>query len=128
MILNEAEILTWLRLHLGQGRIDARLIQTREALAESHRPQNILTPAYQAPFNPQPLLNAHGFGWVFSQYPGVTPTEHGGSFPGFRAVIAMIAERSVGMALLAKVSLNQSIDMFKQLTFELLDRFGALGQ
>jgi CubicO group peptidase (beta-lactamase class C family) len=58
-----------------------------------------------------------------SEYRGVTLIEHGGALPGFGAVIAMIPERDVGVALLSNASLNQSIGMLKQLKFELLDLF-----
>jgi CubicO group peptidase (beta-lactamase class C family) len=123
MITNVSDLSRWLRLHLGRGSIEGRQILSREVLAESYRPQNILTPAYQALFNLEGLLNAYGFGWVVSEYRGVTLIEHGGALPGFGAVIAMIPERDVGVALLSNASLNQSIGMLKQLKFELLDLF-----
>lgn len=123
MITNVSDLARWLRLHLGRGSVEGRQILSQEVLAESYRPQNILTPAYQALFNPEGLLNAYGFGWVVSEYRGVTLIEHGGALPGFGAVIAMIPERDVGVALLSNASLNQSIGMLKQLKFELLDLF-----
>lgn len=127
MITNVTDLARWLQLHLARGSSAGRQLLSPEALAESYRPQNILTPAYQALFNPEGLLNAYGFGWVVSEYRGVTLVEHGGALPGFGAVIAMIPERNVGVALLSNASLNHSIGMLRQLKFELLDRFMPAG-
>ncbi|MCJ7627301.1 MAG: beta-lactamase family protein, partial [Longimicrobiales bacterium] len=67
LMTTSSDLVRWVRLNLGIGVFEGRRLVSEETLREAWRPQNILTPAYQALFNPNGLLNAYGFGWVVSE-------------------------------------------------------------
>jgi len=117
-----SDLVRWARFNLDAGAFQGRRFVSEEALGETRRPQNILTPAYQALFNPDGLLNAYGFGWVLSEHRGSTLVEHGGALPGYGAVIAMIPEHKIGLVLLSNLSFTQGIPTLLKLKFGILDR------
>jgi CubicO group peptidase (beta-lactamase class C family) len=112
----------WVRFHLADGMWDGQRVVGQDALGETYRPQNILSPAYQGFFNPDALLNAYGFGWVVSTYRERRLVEHAGSIAGFGAVIALVPEERLGVVLLSNLEFRASRTSLLALKFHLLDR------
>jgi CubicO group peptidase (beta-lactamase class C family) len=117
----------WVRFHLAEGVWNGRRLVSQDALGETYRPQNILSPAYQGFFNPDALLNAYGFGWVISNYREQKLVEHAGSIAGFGAVIALVPDERLGIVLLSNLEFRSSRASLLALKFHLLDRFLGVG-
>jgi len=111
----------WVRFNLDEGLWNGERLVDATALAETRRPQILLTPAYQGYFNPDALLNAYGFGWVVSEYRGRTLVEHGGTLPGNASIIALVPEEEIGIVLMSNLSLGAAIPTLLELKFEILD-------
>lgn len=102
-VLSSAEDMArWLRFQLAGGTMDGTRLVAEEALLETRRPQMILRP--EGPlsiFYPEARRLAYAMGWVVSDYRGLTMVDHGGGIDGMTALVALVPERELGVAILA---------------------------
>jgi CubicO group peptidase (beta-lactamase class C family) len=93
-----ADMGRWLRVQLGEGRIDGTQIVPPEVLA-----------ATRVPHTPMPLgkndalgrhFQAYGLGWVLHDYRGRGVVTHGGGLPGMTSRVMMVPEEGLGVVVL----------------------------
>lgn len=94
----------WLQFQLAGGLADGRRLLPAEALGETHMPQTIIRmEGSTREWNPETNLMAYALGWVVSDYRGQRLISHTGSLNGFRANIAFVPEKNLGVAILLNV-------------------------
>ena len=100
IVSSAADMARWLQLHLAPEGRDPPV--SAAALAETHRPQIVMSggPALTA-FYPRARSLAYGMGWVVSDYQGRTLLDHGGGIDGMTALVALVPEENLGVAILA---------------------------
>lgn len=89
----------WMRLQLGNGRIEGRQIINAEALAETHRPQMISNP----PQNPtKDRAGFYGLGWnVNYTNEGLVQLGHSGAFNlGAATTVYLLPSEELGIVVL----------------------------
>ena len=111
----------WTEFSLGDGSWQGQTLVVADELAETRRPQILLTPAYQGFFNPDALLNAYGFGWVVSEHEGRTLVEHAGTLPGNASIIALMPEEGIGIVMMSNLALGAAIPTLLRLKLMILD-------
>lgn len=93
------DLAQWLRLQLGNGKLDGKQIVAAEALAETHRPQIIR----EAPRNPATdRAEFYGLGWnVNYDEPGGVRLSHSGAFNlGAATAVALLPAEGLGIVVL----------------------------
>lgn len=107
-ILSSAgDMARWLRFQLADGLVDGRAVVDREALLETRRPQTVMRPdGPLAVFYPDSPSLAYGMGWVASRYRGRTLLDHAGGIDGMTALVALLPEERIGVAILANLQLE----------------------
>jgi CubicO group peptidase (beta-lactamase class C family) len=105
---NALDLAQWIRLQLGEGVYGNKKLISPDAVKETHKPQMII------PYNPQTpgtTLDAHftsyGFGWFLHDYHGRKIVQHGGAIDGMSALVAMMPEEKIGVAVLSNLQGNQ---------------------
>lgn len=101
LLSSASDLARWLRLHLTAEESDERPVSAA-ILAETHRPQTVMSkePAL-AVLYPRARSLTYGMGWVVSAYAGRTLLDHGGGIDGMTALVALVPEEEVGVAILA---------------------------
>jgi CubicO group peptidase (beta-lactamase class C family) len=87
----------WLRLHLGNGEVDGRRIVSEASLQMMHQPHIVLPPSERDERRRAP---AYGLGWFTEVYQGIPVVHHGGNIDGFSALVFMVPEKNLGIAVL----------------------------
>lgn len=102
------DLAQWLRMQLGEGAFEGKKLISAGVVKEMHKPQMII------PYNPQSpgtTLDAHftsyGFGWFLHDYHGYKVVQHGGAIDGMSALVAMLPEKKLGVAVLSNLQGNQ---------------------
>lgn len=99
-----AEMAQWLRLQLGDGRIDGRQLVTSAALAETHRPAVVVPRnALWARMFPGVDILTWGMGWTISEYRGVRVIEHAGIIDGMHALVGLMPSHRLGIVVLSNL-------------------------
>ena len=91
----------WLRLELNDGRVGGRQLIARQALAETHLPQMLLS------FSPeQGRLVSYGLGWNVSvERGGRVFWKHSGGFAlGMRTEVALLPSERIAIAVLSNAA------------------------
>ncbi len=123
-----AEMANWLRLQLGHGTFEGRQLLSVDVLEEMHTPQTIIPMtewlSSTSPVNHQMVPESHfflyGMGWFLQDYRGKKLVHHGGSIDGMRALIGMVPEENLGVAILTNLN-PSSID--EALMFSIFDHY-----
>ena len=97
------DVLTWLRLHLGNGAIDGEEVISGNALAETHRPQIISSPPGD-PF--AAFAGFYGLGWnVNYESSGLVRLGHSGAFAlGAGTAVYLLPAHQLGLAILTNAA------------------------
>src|SRR5690606_3276276 len=101
----------WLKLHLGNGKVDGRKVLSPEVIQAMHTPAMVETPSFaEAP----PIDADSGFsyspGWGIYHYNGFKIVEKGGARAGVRTDVTLIPEKKVGVVVLA----NRNLTLFPE--------------
>jgi CubicO group peptidase (beta-lactamase class C family) len=88
------DMLAYLRMQLGA---DDREVVSREAIAETHRPQIVLP---EDRTFPESTRSAYGLGWTVGEYRGHRIVEHGGGIDGFLTECMMLPDDGIGVIVL----------------------------
>lgn len=107
MAASIADMVPFLRVHLGSGKLGDTKILSPEAIREMHRPAMVDTPG----FTSAPPIDEHSglafaLGWDSYHFRGYEVIEKGGALGGTRTVVSMIPELGVGVAVFANLNLT----------------------
>jgi CubicO group peptidase (beta-lactamase class C family) len=96
-----ADLLKWMQVHLNQGKLGERAVISSANLEQMHSPQMIIqgTPKWK-----EELPGSYGLGWFVRPYRGRQIVEHGGNIDGFSALVAMLPDEKIGVAVLANLN------------------------
>lgn len=107
LLSSASDMARWLRFQLDSGAVSGQQLVDAGALLETRRPQIVMRPEGPlAAFYPDARNLAYGMGWVVSDYRGHTLLDHGGGIDGMTALVGMMPERGLGVAILANLQLE----------------------
>ena len=111
----------WLRFVLDSGKVAGRRLVSAPNFAELFRPQQIV----QRPFYPtarltHPHFQAYGLGWILQDYRGEFIAIHTGSIEGRSAIVGLIPDRRLGLAILTNLDHSE---LRHALLYTVFDRF-----
>ena len=111
----------WLRFVLDSGKVAGRRLVSAPNFAELFRPQQIV----QRPFYPtarltHPHFQAYGLGWILQDYRGEFIAIHTGSIEGRSAIVGLIPDRRLGLAILTNLDHSE---LRHALMYTVFDRF-----
>src|SRR5213594_1530968 len=111
----------WLRFLLDSGRVAGRRLVSAQSFAELFKPQQIV----QRPFYPtarltHPHFQAYGLGWILQDYRGEFIAIHTGSIEGRSAIVGLIPDRRLGLAILTNLDHSE---LRHALMYTVFDRF-----
>jgi CubicO group peptidase (beta-lactamase class C family) len=89
----------WMRLNLAGGEIDGVRILS-EKLARDMQQRHASTPEPQKTPVPDLFHDGYGFGWQTGSYKGKRFIQHGGGYVGAAALVTMVPEENLGVAVL----------------------------
>lgn len=95
----------WMRLLLGNGRIEGRRVLSPEVVAELFRPQTQVTKEafYPTAALTKPEWTTYGLGWFQQDYAGLKVDFHTGSIDGMVAICGLIRARGIGVYILSNL-------------------------
>ena len=96
------ELAAWMRVHLNGGRLGGRKVLNASSVAELHAPV-METGRRISPRDPDVVPGGYALGWFTDSYRGHLRVHHGGNVDGFSAVVVLVPEQKVGVAVLVNV-------------------------
>lgn len=93
-----ADMGRWLRVQLGEGRIDDKQIVSPEVLAATRVPHTPIPLSHNDSLGRH--FQAYGLGWVLHDYRGRGVVTHGGGLPGMTSRVMMVPEEELGVVVL----------------------------
>jgi CubicO group peptidase (beta-lactamase class C family) len=103
-----ADLAQWLRLQLGEGAFENRRLISASAVKTMREPQTIISNDPQlSVMMPEARFTSYGLGWFLHDYHNRKVIQHGGSIDGMIALIGMIPEEKLGVAILSNLNGNQ---------------------
>jgi CubicO group peptidase (beta-lactamase class C family) len=110
----------WLRFLLDSGRVSGKRLVSAANFAQLFRPQQVLTGAYPATEMTHPHFQAYGFGWFLRDYRGEFVAYHTGSIEGRSAIVGLIPDRRLGVAILTNLDHSE---LRHALMYTVFDRY-----
>lgn len=95
-----AEMARWLELHAQEGEVDGERVAPAAAVERTHRPVLPLASGGQLDL-PEVSHASYALGWQVHDYRGHRMLVHGGGIDGFTALMAVLPEEEVGVAVLS---------------------------
>ncbi len=102
VVSSVADLVNWIRMHLGGGRLDGEVVMKESTVAEMHAPQ-IRTDESIAFYDQEG--GAYGLGWSLTSFEGHRYVSHSGGIFGFPAYVGMLPEAEAGVTVLANGSM-----------------------
>ena len=102
---NVVDMAQWIRLQLGEGTVDHKVLVSRKLMQEMHTPQTIIrldTAARR--LNPDTHYSSYGLGWFLEDYRGREVWHHGGNIDGYTALVALLPEEKFGLVILTNMN------------------------
>ena len=99
------DMVQWLRLQLGDGKLGGKQIVSSANLAQTHTAQTVMK--YELPWNlyfPEAHLMSYGMGWFLNDYKGSIAVHHGGNIDGMSSLVAMLPEQKLGVVVLTNMN------------------------
>jgi CubicO group peptidase (beta-lactamase class C family) len=95
----------WMRLLLGNGRMDGRQVLSPEVVAELFRPQTMVPREafYPTASLTRPDWTTYGLGWFQQDYGQVKVDFHTGSIDGMVAICGLIRSEGIGVFILSNL-------------------------
>ena len=97
------ELARWLQLHLGRAEGEGAAIASRSAVAALHAPHIVIPDAGAGPLVVAP---AYGLGWFTEVFRGHAVVHHGGNIDGFTALVLLMPDQELGIAMLCNQELS----------------------
>lgn len=105
VVSSVADLVNWIRMHLGGGSPGGEVVLREETVAEMHAPQiRTEVTGLVEPFADEGL-GAYGLGWSRSSFEERLQVSHSGGIFGFPAYVTLLPEAEAGVAVLANGSL-----------------------
>jgi CubicO group peptidase (beta-lactamase class C family) len=111
----------WLRFLLDSGKVAGRRLVSAPNFAELFKPQQILLqPFFPTAALVHPHFQAYGLGWMLQDYRGEFVAMHTGSIEGRSAIIGLLPERRVGVAIFTNLDRSE---LRHALMYTVFDRY-----
>lgn len=130
MFSTATDMVKWLRFLVDSGKVGGgrRLISAR-SFAELFKPQQVVQRwFYPTATLTKPHFQAYGLGWILQDYRGEYIAIHTGSIEGRSAIVGLIPDRRVGVAIFTNLDHSE---LRHALMYTVFDRFiggaGAAG-
>jgi CubicO group peptidase (beta-lactamase class C family) len=116
VVTSAADLASWLRANLNEGRVGGEQLLSAWAVGESHRPQAEQDNQFMS-FK----RTGYGLGWNTGSYEGDPFTHHFGGFSGFHAQISFMPEHDVGVAIMLNSGAGQLADLVSRYIYDSLN-------
>jgi CubicO group peptidase (beta-lactamase class C family) len=114
----------WLRFLLDSGRVAGRRLVSAQSFAQLFRPQQVIARSlYPAATLVGFHFQAYGMGWFLQDYRGEFIAYHTGSIEGRSAIVGLIPDRRLGLAILTNLDHSE---LRHALMYTVFDRFIGL--
>jgi hypothetical protein len=122
MFSTASDMARWLRFLLDSGRVNGRRLVSARGFAELFTAQQIVPPEefYPTLRLTHPHVMAYGMGWFLSDYRGQFVAFHTGSIEGRSAIVGLIPDRRVGVAILTNLDHSE---LRHALMYTVFDRY-----
>jgi CubicO group peptidase (beta-lactamase class C family) len=109
------DLVPWLQVHLGDGTVEGRRLIAATSLRMLHTSQMTL-PTAEADDEVLPIGYAPG--WFVDSYRGVTRVHHGGNLDGMSAMVMLVPEHRLGIAILANLERTRLRDVIPKIVID----------
>jgi CubicO group peptidase (beta-lactamase class C family) len=111
----------WLRFLLDSGRVAGRRLVSAQNFAQLFRPQQVIANSqYPATRLTGYHFQAYGMGWFLQDYRGEFIAYHTGSIEGRSAIVGLIPDRRLGLAILTNLDHSE---LRHALMYTVFDRY-----
>ncbi len=119
IISSISDMTQWLRLHLGNGKVDGRPLLQPGTMAFIHRGHTPLPGVgpNDLPLFPATELSAYGLSWITESYRGIRIIWHNGGIDGMSAWVGFAPEQQFGVVVLTNL---ETCDLRKAIFYKLL--------
>lgn len=114
-----ADLMTWLSVHVNEGRAGDVQLVTAQNLAQMHTPHMVMPPSGLNAKLFNNTLFAYGLGWFIQPYREYTLIHHGGNINGFSVIGAFVPQAQLGVIVLTNIEGKPLRDV---LLYEAVDR------
>lgn len=104
MLCSVRDLVPWMELHLGDGKIGRERLISADELRETRTPATpIRRTASVKATHPTATQVSYAMGWVVYDHRGKLVVAHGGILDGFRSLVMLAPDDGVGIAVLANL-------------------------
>jgi CubicO group peptidase (beta-lactamase class C family) len=96
------DLAAWMRVHLNGGKLGDRKILNASTVADLHTPV-METGRRINPLDPDVIPGGYALGWFTDTYRGFRRVQHGGNIDGFSALVVLVPQQNVGVAILVNM-------------------------
>jgi CubicO group peptidase (beta-lactamase class C family) len=115
------DMVQWLRFLLDSGRVGGRRLISARNFAELFKAQQVVQRwFYPTATLTKPHFQAYGLGWILQDYRGEYIAIHTGSIEGRSAIVGLIPDRRVGVAIFTNLDHSE---LRHALMYTVFDRF-----
>jgi hypothetical protein len=93
------DLSAWMRVHLNGGTAGGKKVVNGSTLADLHTPV-METGRRISPLDPDVVPGGYALGWFTDTYRGFQRVQHGGNIDGFSALVVLVPQQKVGVAVL----------------------------
>lgn len=93
------DLAAWMRVHLNGGKLGEKKLLNASTVADLHTPV-METGRRISPLDPDVIPGGYALGWFTDTYRGFRRVQHGGNIDGFSALVVMVPQQKVGVAIL----------------------------
>ncbi len=97
------DLASWMRVHLNGGMLGAKKVLNASTVADLHTPV-METGRRISPLDPDVIPGGYAPGWFTDTYRGFQRVQHGGNIDGFSALVVLVPQRQVGVAILVNMN------------------------
>lgn len=96
------DLAAWMRVHLNGGKLGEKKLLNASTVADLHTPV-METGRRISPLDPDVIPGGYALGWFTDTYRGFRRVQHGGNIDGFSALVVMVPQQKVGVAILVNM-------------------------
>jgi CubicO group peptidase (beta-lactamase class C family) len=93
------DLAAWMRVHLNGGMLGGKKVLDASTVADLHTPV-METGRRISPLDPDVIPGGYALGWFTDTYRGFRRVHHGGNIDGFSALVVLVPQQKVGVAVL----------------------------
>ena len=97
------DLAAWMRVHLNGGKLGDKKILNASTVADLHTPV-METGRRISPLDPDVIPGGYALGWFTDTYRGFRRVQHGGNIDGFSALVVLVPQQKVGVAILVNMN------------------------